>query len=151
MKRSRKNICLLLTLVMLAGFCMPGFALETYANDNSSTMSVAREVSSVSAAFEVPSVIDRTEQYLLNTVKEPGVSSIGGEWSVIGIARASGLRKVNDKASYEAYFEGDYETLCDTLKEADGVLHARKYTEYSRVILALSAIGKNPCRQSSAI
>jgi hypothetical protein len=41
---------------------------------------------------------------------------------------------------YDAY----YDHLLATVQAADGVLSTRKYTEYSRVILALPALGKDP-------
>lgn len=37
-----------------------------------------------------------------------------------------------------------YNNLVKTVKACDGVLDSRKYTEYSRVILAVTAIGKDP-------
>ena len=43
-----------------------------------------------------------------------------------------------------AYFEQYYENVEKYVTQCGGVLHDRKYSEYSRVILALTAIGKNP-------
>lgn len=76
-------------------------------------------------------------EYVYQQVKEPICDSIGGEWAVIGLAR-SGFT-VSD-----SYYQGYYNRLVDLLKEKEGVLHSRKYTEYARAVLALSAIGKNP-------
>lgn len=81
--------------------------------------------------------LDKTAQYLLRTVSDPQVSGVGGEWTVLGLAR-SGL-SVSDE-----YFAGYYQNLEQTVSECAGVLHERKYNVYSRVILALSAIGKDP-------
>ncbi len=78
-----------------------------------------------------------TAAYLINTVTDPTVASIGGEWTVIGLAR-SGLDI--DKSYFETY----YANLERYVKTKDGVLHARKHSEFSRVILALRAIGRNP-------
>ena len=75
--------------------------------------------------------------FVTDVVKEPVVSSIGGEWAVIGLARSG--EKVPD-----GYFDEYYKRVESYTKEKNGVLHNRKYTEYSRVILALTAIGKNP-------
>ena len=79
----------------------------------------------------------QTAQYLLEAVPEPAVSSIGGEWTVIGIAK-SGITVP------EGYFEDYYSRLEQTLTENQGVLSSNKYTEYARVVLALCAIGKDP-------
>lgn len=81
--------------------------------------------------------LDDTAYYLINTIDNPTVASVGGEWTVIGLARC-GL-DIDD-----AYFENYYANVQNYVKSKDGVLHSRKYTEYSRVIIALTAIGKNP-------
>ncbi|MFD0588829.1 S-layer homology domain-containing protein [Paenibacillus sp. GCM10027627] len=79
--------------------------------------------------------IDASE-FLLQAVKTPAVSSIGGDWTVLALAR--GGYEVP-----EAYYAGYYAEVERTLKEKDGKLHNVKFTEYSRVILALSALGKD--------
>lgn len=56
---------------------------------------------------------------------------------MFGLAR-SGL-KVPQK-----YFDAYYKNVEDYIVSVDGVLSRKKNTEYSRVILAMSAIGKNP-------
>lgn len=75
--------------------------------------------------------------YILSTVTEPTIGSVGGEWTVIGLAR--GNYNVPQQ-----YFEKYYDALKNIITSSGGVLHKRKHTEYSRVILALTAIGKNP-------
>ncbi len=75
--------------------------------------------------------------YLYETVKEPIIGSVGGEWTVLGLART------NQDIPTE-YFESYYKNVEKIVKEKKGILHSRKYTEYSRVIIALTAIGKNP-------
>ena len=75
--------------------------------------------------------------WLLDTVEAPGYGSVGGEWMILGLAR-SGLEVP------EGWFEDYYQALCAYTAENGGVLDARKYTEYSRVILALTALGKDP-------
>ncbi len=78
-----------------------------------------------------------TGSYLKNTVISPTVGSIGGEWAIIGLARS-------DIEVSEKYFQSYLENLEKYLKEHNGILHEKKYTEYSRVILALSSIGISP-------
>lgn len=77
-----------------------------------------------------------TAAYLSASVPDPGVSSIGGEWAVIGLARNDSL-----PADYAASY---YSNLVRTLRDTGGVLHRVKYTEYSRVVLALSSLGFDP-------
>ena len=81
--------------------------------------------------------LEQTANYILNTVDNPTVASVGGEWAVIGLAR-SGL-DINN-----AYFENYYTNVLNYVNLKQGVLHSRKHTEYSRVVIALTAIGKNP-------
>jgi hypothetical protein len=75
--------------------------------------------------------------YMLKTVKKTEVGSVGGEWAVIGLARSG--YDVPD-----AYYEAYYKAVEKYVKDSKGVLHDKKYTEYSRVILGLTAAGYDP-------
>lgn len=79
--------------------------------------------------------VDSTKEYLLKNITNPTTSSTGGEWAVLGIAR---YEKNND------FFSTYYKNLEKKLKDSNGVLNERKYTEYSRAIIALSSINKTP-------
>ena len=81
--------------------------------------------------------IDKTGEFLHSSVEDPTFGSVGGEWLIMGLAR-SGL-EISDEY-YEIYFQN----LCAYTAQQGGVLHAKKYTEYSRVILAVTAIGRDP-------
>lgn len=81
-------------------------------------------------------ILVETAAYLSASVPDPGVSSIGGEWAVIGLARNDSL-----PADYAASY---YSNLVRTLRDTGGVLHRVKYTEYSRVVIALSSLGFDP-------
>lgn len=85
----------------------------------------------------VDNAVQDTAQYLLETVQKPEVGSIGGEWTILGLARSS----YNVPQSYyDDYYRG-VETYAKAL---NGNLHDKKYTEYSRLIIALTAIGADP-------
>ena len=88
-------------------------------------------------AAQVSTQLDQTARYLHTTVKDPQVGSVGGEWAVLGLARSG-------YAVPDSYYTTYYKTVEDYVKDKKGVLHSKKYTEYSRVILALTAIGKDP-------
>ncbi len=79
--------------------------------------------------------IDTTANYILKSITNPTVASIGGEWAVIGLARGG--------AENDAYFQRYLDNAKDYIKSKDGILHSRKYTEYSRVILAFTALGRD--------
>ena len=69
-----------------------------------------------------------------NTAKSP---AYGSEWHILGLARS-------EYAGCDEMFEKYYEDVVKTLKDSKGVLSNNKYTEYSRVIVAVKAIGRNP-------
>lgn len=77
-----------------------------------------------------------TGKYLMKAAEKtaPTVSSTGGEWLVLGLARAEygGTDSMNQK-----YLQN----VKKVLEDNKGVLSTSKYTEYSRVILALTSIG----------
>lgn len=89
------------------------------------------------AESEITAAVNDTAAYIYKTVKNPQVDSVGGEWAIIGLAR-SGYNIPT------AYYENYYRTVEAYVKAAEGKLHDKKYTEYSRVILALTAAGYNP-------
>lgn len=95
---------------------------------------LAAETAAVSTALSAYSA--RTAEYVYKKVTAPAFGSIGGEWAVIGLSRA-------DAAVPDEYYQGYLKRLADYVKEKKGILSARKYSEYSRVILALSALGVN--------
>ncbi|MEG1501504.1 MAG: hypothetical protein RR396_06055, partial [Clostridiales bacterium] len=86
---------------------------------------------------EVDAAIKDTAEYMYKTVKSPQVGSIGGEWAVISLARSG--YNIPDE-----YYQKYYKTVEDYVKACKGELHDKKYTEYSRLIVALTAIGKDP-------
>lgn len=81
--------------------------------------------------------VTKTASYVYNLVKSPQVGSTGGEWAVLGLAR-SGYSVPNE------YYQNYYATVEEYVKACKGILHEKKYTEYSRVTVALTAIGKDP-------
>ena len=111
----RKTVLLLIVLSLVMGFANPVTALSK---------------------DELEKSVFAAAEYMINTVKNPQVGSIGGEWAVIGLARSG--YEVPD-----GYYENYYATVENYVKACKGVLHEKKYTEYSRIIVALSSIGKD--------
>ena len=91
------------------------------------------------AASGVQNEVQGSAAYMVSAVKSPEVGSIGGEWAIIGLARSGYAVPAN-------YYEDYYARVEKYVKNCSGVLHERKYTEYSRVILALTAIGRDPSK-----
>ena len=116
MKRKiRRMAGLILAILLLANLYLPAAAAQT----------TLQEAVAKSAA------------YMLDRVSQPQVGTIGGEWAVIGLARSG----------YEvpqSYWDTYYAVVEEQVEASQGVLHDKKYTEFSRVILALTAIGADP-------
>ena len=91
------------------------------------------------AASSVQNEVQGSAAYMVSAVKSPEVGSIGGEWAIIGLARSGYTVPAN-------YYEDYYARVEKYVKNCSGVLHERKYTEYSRVVLALTAIGRDPSK-----
>ena len=81
--------------------------------------------------------VDRTARYVMNTVQTPAAGNIGGEWAALGLARWGGEAPAG-------WFEIYYQAVEAHVKETAGILHKKKYTEYSRTVVALTAMGKDP-------
>ena len=79
--------------------------------------------------------LERTEEYLKTAVPEPDFGSLNGDWIVFGLARAGADLSEN-------YFERYYNAVEAAVQAADGMLDENRYTEYSRLILALTAVGR---------
>lgn len=117
MKQTAMRLCGVF-LALLFGW-MTGFAAQASVSDTA----LEKEIDTASA-------------YLLQTVPQPEVGSVGGEWCVLGLARAS--------RGTESYFDAYRASARRTLRETGGVLHRVKYTEYARMVLALTALGEDP-------
>ena len=98
---------------------------------------VASATASSGGPEKLDEIIDGVADYVLRTVKTPKVGTAGGEWAVIGLARSG--YDVPD-----SYFEDYYALVEKYVADSDGLLSAVRYTEYSRIILSLSAAGYDP-------
>lgn len=92
---------------------------------------------------DVSAVLNATMAQLAATVSEPSFGTTAGEWSVLSLARG-GYYDVGAKY-YEDYYDRIVEIVDVTASSVnlDGALHKTKSTENSRLILALSSIGKD--------
>lgn len=81
----------------------------------------------------VEQVMEETRAYMLFIDQSP---TVGSEWFVVGLAR-SGL-DLNDP-----YLDTFYNHFANYLEENDGVLTRNKYTEYSKAVVTMTAIGRD--------
>ena len=92
---------------------------------------------------DVSAVLNATMAQLAKTVKEPAFGTNAGEWTVFSLARGGYYTKDNK------YFTDYYNRIVETVNtqatkvNLTGALHANKSTDNARLIVALSAIGKD--------
>lgn len=78
-----------------------------------------------------------TAKYVLAQIPEPSISSVCGDWAVIGIKRS----QIDVAHSYYT----DYLNRCsEILSRGEGL--GRKYTDYSRLAIAVNELGGNAFR-----
>ena len=121
-----KLISLMVLMALLFGIVTPVYA-------NTVTPQIEQSVKHqmvISTIQDISTVLQKN-----NPHPKPG--STGGEWLILGLARS-------DMDVPNTYYDTYYKSLETIVKEKQGVLHKRKYTEYSRTVLALASIGKDP-------
>ena len=77
---------------------------------------------------------EQTAALLLEKNPEPIPGPLGGEWLVLGMCRLG-------YDLPEGWIDGYRQKLERYVTDCGGILHDRKYTEYSRVILTVTAMG----------
>lgn len=80
--------------------------------------------------------LTKIAHWMQKEIPEPVHGSVGGEWLAMGLARS-------ELEGVEEYLLGYGERVAAHTAEQGGILHNRKYTEYSRTILAWTAIGRD--------
>nr|WP_315025269.1 DUF4430 domain-containing protein [uncultured Aminipila sp.] len=81
--------------------------------------------------------LDNTLAYMLKTVPAPVQETTAGDWAVMTLARAG-------YTVPEGYYEG-WKNVADQLMiDKGGNLNSNKYTEYSRLMLPINALGYDP-------
>jgi len=113
MKNLKKLISLLLILVIVIGS-----SITVYAD------------------IDIEKEIEKTSKYLIQKVQNPYPGMIGGEWLILGLTR-SGFDLPH------GYIDKYYGNLEELFIQKQGEITRNKYSDYSRIILALTAIGKD--------
>lgn len=97
----------------------------------------------VSAAAEsnIRQAFNKCGDYIYETVSNPVCDSAGGDWAMYGFGQAG--YPVSEE--YIAVYKTNVENAVKKgYRGVAGQLHDRKYTEYSRVIVAYTSIGLDP-------
>ncbi len=123
----KKWLSLVLILTMLVSFAACGASQPV-------AVTMAPTETAVSPA---EAAMEDTARVLEKKFSSLQMGSIGGEWALIGLVR-SGAEVP------QSYLDDYYANLETYVQSCQGVLDTRKYTEYSRVILAVTA-GEESC------
>ena len=124
----------------LVRFCFLGVLLAIICwvpvNDSNPAWGAVGSPSVEISEERLQGMMEETGQYLVNAVKEPTLSSVGGEWTMLGLSRGP-------LSMPEGYAEEYVARIHQLMKDQDGVLTRTKYTEYSRLVLAFTALGED--------
>ena len=99
-------------------------------------MSVSFLFAGCGAAEDERGAVEKITDFLQEEVTQPMYGMVGGEWTMFNLMRAG-------VELDESYVDGYLETVENALTSTNGVLNERRYTEYSRVMIALSALGQD--------
>ena len=90
----------------------------------------------IDAADSLYKIQQNTAEILMEQVPEPTINSVGGEWTVIALAKS-------EEGIDEGYMQSYYDRVCSMISSQNGDVGSR-FTDYARVSLALTAIGRSP-------
>ena len=132
----------------------PAFATVTVSEEEIPTPNEPSKPETSGEAQDVSAVLNATMAQMADTVTEPTFGTNAGEWTVLSLARgeyfaqddeyfAEYYERIEEKVDELAtkYCADSYDT--DKYEVLDGALHNKKSTDNSRLIVALSSIGKD--------
>lgn len=136
---SKRLLSLLLALITALSLCVPVFATDGTGNGGGTTGETTTSVSTI---------VDATLSSTLAQEKAALTSpDFGSEWVILGLARSGYLEKgskyFNDYYTRVAAYASKATKNAQELGAPAGALHLVKYTENSRLIIALSALGRD--------
>ena len=136
---SKRLLSLLLALITALSLCVPVFATDRTGNGGGTTGETTTSVSTI---------VDATLSSTLAQEKAALTSpDFGSEWGILGLARSGYLEKgskyFNDYYTRVAAYASKAVKNAQELGAPAGALHLVKCTENSRLIIALSALGRD--------
>lgn len=136
---SKRLLSLLLALITALSLCVPVFATDGTGNGGGTTGETTTPVSTI---------VDATLSSTLAQEKAALTSpDFGSEWVILGLARSGYLEKgskyFNDYYTRVAAYASKATKNAQELGAPAGALHLVKCTENSRLIIALSALGRD--------
>lgn len=136
---SKRLLSLLLALITALSLCVPVFATDGTGNDGGTTGETTTSVSTI-----VDAALSSTLAQEKAALTSP---DFGSEWVILGLARSGYLEKgskyFNDYYTRVAAYASKATKNAQELGAPAGALHLVKCTENSRLIIALSALGRD--------
>lgn len=136
---SKRLLSLLLALITALSLCVPVFATGGTGNGGGTTGETTTSVSTI-----VDATLSSTLAQEKAALKSP---DFGSEWGILGLARSGYLEKgskyFNDYYTRVAAYASKAAKNAQELGAPAGALHLVKCTENSRLIIALSALGRD--------
>lgn len=136
---SKRLLSLLLALITALSLCVPVFATGGTGNGGGTTGETTTSVSTIVDAT-LSSTLAQEKAALTNP-------DFGSEWGILGLARSGYLEKgskyFNDYYTRVAAYASKATKNAQELGAPAGALHLVKCTENSRLIIALSALGRD--------
>ena len=118
MKNKITSLFLILTMALTMSLGTSGFAAAASQN-------------------EIKEVFESCGDYIYETVTDPICGSTGGDWAMYGLAEAG-------YPMSDAYIAKYQKNVEEAVSNVSGNLSKRKYTDYSRLIVAYAALGLDP-------
>lgn len=113
--RNKKFLSILMVFVLLLSFVNPVLAIED---------------------AKIKDMVSETQKFLYTKIPDPQMGTLAGEWTVLSLARS-------DAKVPQGYYENYFNRTEKAVADKKGVLTSNKFTEYSRLIVALTSIGKD--------
>ena len=136
---SKRLLSLLLALITALSLCVPVFATDGTGNGGGTTGETTTSVSTI-----VDAALSSTLAQEKAALTSP---DFGSEWVILGLARSGYLEKgskyFNDYYTRVAAYASKATKNAQELGAPAGALHLVKCTENSRLIIALSALGRD--------
>lgn len=136
---SKRLLSLLLALITALSLCVPVFATDGTGNGGGTTGETTTSVSAI-----VDAALSSTLAQEKAALTSP---DFGSEWVILGLARSGYLEKgskyFNDYYTRVAAYASKATKNAQELGAPAGALHLVKCTENSRLIIALSALGRD--------
>lgn len=86
---------------------------------------------------DIEAIISDTAVFLQSYVPNPGIGQTGGDWVILALMRSGA--PISD-----SYVRSYYNKAIGQIGDAGGVLSSIRYSEFSRVAIAMTAIGADP-------